>query len=265
MPNLPVNIVNRIIREAAVLHGEKSIPKFIFSKAKKQYIYRAKFRKKYLRQFKNIERLLLFKLQNPPEFTMILPTTWMTPRGELTKFSDCIQTPEERDTTVTHMTPAMIVKFPLKITSRQHHWYEDELVYDRRKYSYCSFENGHVFIEKSNDDDDADCDSFSYEELLFRRGYICLDGRIFPIFDMPDSFNSYQETPDQNPNGIDNYIQIKYLEKEIGCKVYVQRNGQPGYNVYDEATQEWLGYRFTRQEANFLVPFYEEPEPDYNY
>jgi hypothetical protein len=266
MPNLPVNIVNRIIRDAAILHGEKSIPKFTFSKAKQQYIYRAKFRKRYLKKFVNVERLLRFKVNNPPEFTLILPTTWTTPFMELNKFRDCLQTPEERHATVSRMRPATIVKFPLVITRRPHSWYEDEIVEERSKYSYCTFENGHVFIKKNESDEDDD--DYMYGYSVFYRGYISLDGSTFPIFDMPVSLHNYQETPDQNPHGIDNCTQIKYLEKELGPKVRIIRDSQTNYEVYDEATQKWnwsQEYSFTPQEARFLVPYYEEPEPDYGY
>jgi hypothetical protein len=263
MPNLPVNIVNSIIRDAAILHEEKSIPKFIFSNVTQKYIYRARFRKRYLRQFANVERLLRFKSQNPPEVTLILPTTWMTPREELNRFRDCVQTPEEIEATVSRMRPAMIVKFPLNITRRPHSWYEDEFVEERRRYSYCSFENGHVFIEKT--ENDYDDDDYSYGDSVFYRGYISLDGRTFPFFDMPESLHNYQETPQQNPHGIDNCSQIKYLEKELGQKVRIIRDSQTNYEIYDEETQQWnrsQEYSFTTQDARFLVPFYEEPEPD---
>jgi len=266
MPNLPVNIVNRIIRDAAILHGEKSIPKFTFSRATEQYIYRAKFRKRYLKKFANIERLIRFKVNNPPKFTLILPETWLSPREELSRFRDCIQTKEQREEIVSRMRPATIVKFPLVITRRPHSYYEDEIVEERRKYSYCSFENGHVFIQKT--ENDYDDDDYMYGDSIFYRGYICLDGCTFPIFDMPSSLHNYQETPDQNPHGIDNCTQIKYLEKELGPKVRIMRNSQTNYEVYNEEAQQWncsKKYIFTPQEARFLVPDYEEPEPDYEY
>jgi hypothetical protein len=253
MPILPMNIVNRIIRDAAILHREKSIPKFKFSKASQKYIYRAKFRKRYLRQFANVEWLLRFKLQNPPEFTLILPTTWMTPSRELNKFRERVQTPEEREATVSRMRPAMIIKFPKKTKTSPT---GDFVEY---KYSYCSFDNGHVFIEKNTLPDDDDY------YLFFYRGYICLDGCTFPIFDMPESLHNYQETPDQNPHGIENCTEIKYLEKELGQKVRIPNYSQTNYAVYDEEKKKWSYYNFSRQEAWFLVPFYEEPEPDYGY
>jgi hypothetical protein len=254
LPILPVNIVNRILRDAAILHGEKSIPKFKFSKATRQYIYRAKFRKRYLRKFANIERLLRFKVNNPPEFTLILPTTWTTPfRERFNIFRDWEQTPEEREATVSRMRPAMVVKFPQKT-----HTYSSgsEMEY---KYSYCTFDNGCVFVEKNTIPDDDDY------YLFFWRGYICLDGHTFPIFDMPRSLNNSQETPEQNPHGIDNCTEIKYLEKELGQNVRIPNYSQTNYTVYDEEKKEWSYYYFTPQEARFLVPFYEEPEPDYGY
>jgi len=248
LPILPMNVVNRIIRDAAILHGEKSIPKFKFSKSKRQYIYRAKFRKRYLRQFANIERLLRFKANNPPEFTLILPTTVNTPFMELNRFRDCIQTPEEREATVSRMKPAVVYKFPQKT-----HTYScgSEMEY---RYSYCAFDNGCVFIEKNtlNDDDDY--------YLFFWRGYICLDGHTFPIFDMPASLHNHHE---DNPHGIDNCTQIKYLEKELGQHVRIPNYSQTNYTVYDEEKKEWLRsqeYFFTEKEARFLVPFYEEPD-----
>jgi len=247
LPLLPVNIVNRILREAAVLHGEKSVPKFIFSKATQQYIYRAKFRKRYLRKFANVERLLRFKANNPPEFTLILLTTVNTPFMELNRFRDCIQTPEEREATVSRMRPATIVRFPQKT-----HQYKDGVEMEYR-YSYCSFENGHVFIEKNTllDDDDY--------YLLFWRGYICLDGRTFPIFKTPEMLHNYQEN---NPHGINNCTEVRYLEKELGQQVRIPNYSQTNYTVYDEEKKEWLRsqeYYFTEKEARFLVPFYEEP------
>ena len=253
LPLLPVNIVNRIIRDAAVLHGEKSVPKFIFSKAKQQYIFRARFRKRYLRRrFANVEQLLRFKANNPPEFTLILPTTVNTPSSELNKFRDCIQTPEEREATVSRMRPATIVRFPQKT-----HTYPNgnEMEY---RYSYCSFDNGHVFIEKNTllDDDDY--------YLLFYRGYICLDGRTFPIFETPEMLHSYQE---DNPHGINNCTEVRYLEKDLGQKVQIPRNSQTICRVYDEEKKEWSysrNYSFTEKEARFLVPFYEEPEEYYS-
>jgi hypothetical protein len=165
------------------------------------------------------------------------------------------------------MKPATIVKFPLKVTRRPHSWYEDEIVEERRKYSYCNFENGHIFIEKTENDDDDD--DYIYGDSVFYRGYICLDGSIFPIFDMPMpvSLHKYQVTSDQNPHGIDNCTEIKYLEKDMGPKVRVMRDSQTNYEVYDETTQQWnwhQDYRFNPQEARYLVPFYEEPEPDYD-
>jgi hypothetical protein len=249
LPLLPVNIVNRILREAAVLHREKSIPKFIFSKAKQQYIFRARFRKRYLRRhFANVEQLLRFKANNPPEFTLILPTTVNTPFRELNKFRYRDQTPEEREATVSRMRPATIVRFPQKT-----HAYScgSEMEY---RYSYCLFDNGHVFIEKNTllDDDDY--------YLLFWRGYICLDGRTFPIFDVPNSSNNYQE---DNPHGINNCAEVRYLEKELGQKVRIPNYSQTNYTVYDEEKKEWSYSRdhsFTEKEARFLVPFYEEPD-----
>lgn len=249
LPLLPVNIVNRILREAAVLHGEKSIPKFIFSKAKQQYIFRARFLKRYLRrQFANIERLLRFKANNPPEFTLILPTTVDTPFMELNRFRDCIQTPEEREATVSRMRPATIVKFPKKT-----HTYSDgvEMEY---MYSYCSFDNGHVFIEKNTLDDDDDY------YLLFWRGYICLDGRTFPIFETPEMLHNYQE---DNPHGINNCTEVRYLEKELGQKVRIPNQSQTNYAVYNEERKDWSwcnNYVFSEKEARFLVPHFEEPE-----
>ena len=251
MPNLPVNIVNRIIRDAAILHGEKSVPKFTFSKAQQQYIYRAKFCRRYLRQFANVERLLRFKLQNPPEFTLILPTTVDTPFGELARFRNSDQTPEERKATVSRMRPATIVKFPKKT-----HTYSDGVEMEYR-YSYCSFDNGHVFIEKNTLDDDDDY------YLSFYRGHICLDGRTFPIFDMPESFHNYQET---NPHGIDNCTEIKFLEKELGQKARLPNRSPTSYAVYNEEKNEWCWSNncvFSEKEARFLDPFYEEPESCY--
>jgi len=251
MPNLPVNIVNRIIRDAAILHGEKSIPKFTFSKAKQQYIYRVKFRNRYLKKFANIERLLRFKVNNPPEFTLILPTTVDTPFRELVRFRNSDQTPEEREATVSRMRPATIVKFPQKT-----HTYPDGVEMEYR-YSYCSFANGHVFIEKNTLDDDDDY------YLCFYRGHICLDGRTFPIFAMPNSGYNYLETPDQNPHGIDNCTEVKYLEKELGQKVRIPNHSQTNYAVYNEERKEWSwcnNYVFTEKEARFLVPHFEEPD-----
>jgi len=257
LPILPVSIVNRILRDAAILHGEKSIPKFKFIKAARQYIYRAKFRKRYLRKFANVEWLLRFKVNNPPEFTLILPTTWTTPfRERFNSFRDWEQTPEEREATVSRMRPAMVVKFPQKT-----HTYScgSEMEY---KYSYCAFDNGCVFVEKNTIPDDDDY------LLFFWRGYICLDGHTFPIFDTPTSLNNSQETPEQNPHGIVNCTEIKYLEKELGQNVRIPNYSQTNYTVYDEEKKEWLRsqeYYFTPQEARFLVPFYEEPEPYYDY
>ena len=119
-----------------------------------------------------------------------------------------------------------------------------------------------VFVEKNTIPDDDDY------YLFFWRGYICLDGHTFPIFDMPRSLNNSQETPEQNPHGIDNCTEIKYLEKELGQNVRIPNYSQTNYTVYDEEKKEWLRsqeYYFTPQEARFLVPFYEEPEPDYGY
>ena len=251
MPYLPVNVVNRMIRDNAILRGENSIPKFIFSKAKQQYVFIAKFRKRYLRQFANIEQQLRFKLQNPPEFTLILPTTVDTPFRELNRFRNSDQTPEEREATVSRMRPATIVRFPQKT-----HTYPNgnEMEY---RYSYCSFDNGHVFIEKNTLGDDDDY------YLLFYRGYICLDGRTFPIFETPEMLHNYQETPDQNPHGINNCTEVRYLEKELGQKVQIPRNSQTICRVYDEEKKEWSysrDYSFTEKEARFLVPFYEEPD-----
>lgn len=256
LPILPMNIVNRILREAAALHGEKSVPKFIFSKAKQQYIYRARFRKRYLRQFAAVGNCMRFKMRNSPQFTLILPTTVFTPSREVIRFRDSIQTPEEREATVSRMRPAVIYKFPQKT-----HTYScgSEMEY---RYSYCAFDNGCVFIEKNTllDDDDY--------YLLFYRGYICLDGHTFPIFDQPESLHNYQETPEQKPHGIDNCTEIKYLEKELGQKVRIPNYSQTNYTVYDEEKNEWSysqDYLFTEKEARFLVPFYEEPEEDYGY
>lgn len=125
------------------------------------------------------------------------------------------------------------------------------------RYSYCSFDSGHVFIEKNTllDDDDY--------YLLFWRGYICLDDRTFPIFETPEMLHNYQEN---NPHGINNCTEVRYLEKELGQKVQIPRNSQTICRVYDEDKKEWSysrDYSFTEKEARFLVPFYEEPESCY--
>jgi len=151
------------------------------------------------------------------------------------------------------MRPAIVYKFPKKM---QTYSCGSEMEY---RYSYCSFDNGCVFIEKNTIPDDDDY------YLFFYRGYICLNGHTFPIFDMPVALHSEQETPDQNPHGIDNCTEIKYLEKELGQKVRIPNYSQTNYTVYDEEKKEWSYYHFTTQEARFLVPFYEEPEPDYGY
>ena len=257
MPNLPMNIVNRIIRDADILDKRKNIRRFIYNKISGNHEFRAKFRRGYLKKFATVEKCLLFKLRNPPKFTLILPATASSPFRELIRFRDCVQTKEEREATVSRMKDAMIVKFPQKT-----HQYADGSGEFEYKYSYCSFDNGCVFIESNtyNDEDDY--------YLSFWRGYICLDGRTFPIFDMPESSKNYLETPDQNPFGIDNCTQIRYLEKELGQKVRIPSGSQSFCYVYDEEKGMWSynqEYNFTEKEARFLVPFYEEPDYDEYY
>ena len=71
--------------------------------------------------------------------------------------------------------------------------------------------------------------------------------------------HNYQEN---NPHGINNCTEVRYLEKELGQQVRIPNYSQTNYTVYDEEKKEWLRsqeYYFTEKEARFLVPFYEEP------
>jgi hypothetical protein len=251
LPILPMNIVNRIMRDADILAKKKNIRRFIYNKVSGNHEFRCQFRQWFLKKFIKVENCLRFKLQNPPQVTLILPTTIDTPFKELVRFRNSDQTPEEREAIVSRMRPVTIVKFPQKT-----HHYKDggEMEY---RYSYCSFDDGHVFIEKNTLDDDDDF------YLLFWRGYICLDGRTFPIFNMPNSDYNYLETPDQNPHGINNCTEIKFLEKELGQKVRIPNYSQTNYSVYDEDKKDWCWTNdcvFTEKEARFLVPHFEEPD-----
>jgi hypothetical protein len=255
LPLLPMNIVNRILRDADILAKRKNIRRFIYNKVSANHEFRAIFRKGYLKKFAAVGECMRFKMQNPPQFTLILPRTVLTSSREVMSFTrNCVQTPEEREATVSRMRPAMIYKFPQKTDTDA---YGGEMEY---KYSYCAFDNGCVFIEKNTFEDEDDY------YLLFYRGYICLDGRTFPIFAQPESHHNHQETPEQNPHGIDNFTEIRYLEKELGQKVRIPGNSQSDCKVFDEETRQWIwNCFFTNEEARFLVPFYEEPEEDYGY
>jgi len=251
LPILPMNIVNRILRDADILAKRKNIRRFIYNKVSGNHEFRTQFRRWFLKKFVKLDNCLRFKLQNPPQITLILPTTVDTPFRELNKFRNSDQTPEEREATVSRMRSATIVKFPQKT-----HIYPDGVEMEYR-YSYCSFANGHVFIEKNTLDDDDDY------YLCFYRGHICLDGRTFPIFAMPNSGYNYLETPDQNPHGIDNCTEVKFLENELGQKVRIPNHSQTNYAVYNEERKEWSwcnNYVFTEKEARFLVPHFEEPD-----
>ena len=252
LPILPMNIVNRIMRDADILAKKKNIHRFIYNKVSGNHEFRCQFRRWFLNKFIKVDNCLRFKLRNPPQITLILPTTVNTPVRELNRFRNDDQTPEEREATVSRMRPATIMKFPQKT-----HHYKDggEMKY---KYSYCSFDDGYIFIEKNTIPDDDDY------YLLFWRGYICLDGRTFPIFDMPNSSHEFHWVPWRLlPRGIDSCAEVKYLEKELGQKVRIPNYSQTNYSVYDEEKKDWCWTNdcvFTEKEARFLVPHFEEPD-----
>jgi hypothetical protein len=265
-PNLPTNVLNRIIRDAAILEGKNSFPKFIFSNAKQRYIFRARFRKRYLKRFINLERLLRFRLLNPPEFTMILPSTVATyPEEQRLAFLNESQTDEERNNTLSRMKSAMIIKFPQKIIrcldgdddksesdSESESEWRGVISGEINKYSYCDFDNGYIFIKQVQDLDNAD-ECFP----MFYRGYICLDGRIYPIFDKPEA-DYYCFTK----NKFESLTEVRYLEKELGMFVHIPKASYKYFEFYNEENHKWSSGSFTREEARFLIPFYEEPEQE---
>lgn len=263
LPNLPMVLVNIILMDADELDERSNVRQVIYNKISKNHEFRSKFKQKYLQDFAKIAKLIKFKISNPPEITLILPATISTPPREQIRFCNREQTKEEREATVSRLKPAIIVKFPIRYTCYD----ENDDYFDYYKWSYCSFDNGYVFIEKKS------CEVEDFDDYFFRfhRGSICLDGHIFPIFRMPSRpVEIYKQKGDQNPFDIDICTEIKYLEKELGMKVWQKDNYSLSYNFYDETTENLSSGTLTKQEAVFLVPHYDpydgpDSEPEYDY
>lgn len=177
------------------------------------------------------------------------------------------QSDEQKQLGIQHLKPATFYKLP---TRRVDNGCCDYLC----KYRYWGFDDGSgcVFIERNTNEDDE-----GYE-FLFSRGYICLNGRTFPIFmetlgegevfiKTPNSkttttINQYSpkkhvgKTCPQKINGVYlEYSIVRYLEKERGMKAKISNEGNGSHFKYlDEQQQKWMYEAFTYQERKFLLP-----------
>jgi len=259
-----------IIKDACHLTNNDKYFKFVYNNGSKQYEVRWEFSPSYEKSFARVSNCLYFKKRNPPCETNILPVTYTTSRVFWDGQSD-----EQRQLGLQRLKPATFYELP---TRRVDSGCCDYFC----KYSYWGFDDGSgcVFIERNTNEDDE-----GYE-FLFSRGYICLNGRTFPIFietlgegevfiktpnttNQPSSKQDIGETLPQKITGV--YLEygiVRYLEKERGMKVKIDHHSNGSHFKYlHEQQQKWMYEAFTPQEKTFVIPnfysYYDESDRDY--
>jgi len=262
-PALPMNIINDIVLQAAVLNKDKKFFQFRFNRFSQTYEMRWFFRKWYQqsKKFLRLTKCLRYKINNPPEVCRFL----VEPCIEPTTTTDWSheETTEEVDAFAKKLSWGLKYEFPEQIKT-----YDDYGEDETYKYTYIHFEDGQsgyncAFIEENSCEDSLLGD---YYTPMFHRAYVSVNGYIFPFFKEPQreckSYPWNEETKDDEKPELKYYF-ISYLNKQRGMRI--KKDGYRDYcfRYFDEEKREWVHESFTPYERRMLVPFYESSDDDF--
>jgi hypothetical protein len=262
-PALPMNIINELVLQAAILNKDKKIFQFRFNRFSQTYETRWFFRKWYQqsKRFLALTRCLRYKINNPPEVRLFLVEPCIEPPA-ITNWSHR-ETTEEVDTFATTLSWGVRYEFPEQIKT-----YDDCGEDETYKYTYIHFEDGQggyncAFIEENSCEDSLLGDYFV---PMFHRAYVSVNGSIFPFFKEPQrdrkSYPWNEETKDDEKPELE-YYSIIYLKKQFGMRVKTDGHRDYSFKYYNEEKQKWVYESFAPFERRALVPYYENSSDGY--
>lgn len=264
-PALPMNIINKLVREAAISNKEKKYFQFLLNRFSQTYETRWFFRKFYQRskKFLALNNCLLYKINNPPQICKFLVEPCI--EKPHTKPWSIRETVEEVDAFAKKLSWGLRYEFPSKTTTDDDNFDEQTFV-----YTYIHFEDGQggyncAFIEENSCEDSLLGD---YYTPMFHRAYVSVNGTIFPFFKEPRlQYKCYpwnEETKHyENPEL--KYYSIDYLNKQLELGMRVKTDGHLNYSFkyFDKDKQKWTYDSFTPYERRILTPFYESSDDEY--
>uniref|UniRef100_A0A6C0HDT2 Uncharacterized protein n=1 Tax=viral metagenome TaxID=1070528 RepID=A0A6C0HDT2_9ZZZZ len=253
---IPMTIVNRIIRDAAVLNRDKKYFQLRFNKLTQTWETRWFFRTSYqkTKKFASIIRCLKYKKCNPPEVSYFLVEPCIEP--QVTKDSFYQETVEEVDAFSKKLRWGLKYEFPEKTKTYKH---RDEETF---KYTYIHFEDGQgrynsAFIEENSCEDSLLGD---YCSPMFHRAYVSIHNTIFPFFKEPsfqEKFYPWNKETNSQEKPTIQYCSIPYLNKQRGMRVKTDGYSEYSFKYFDEDKEQWSYESFTPYERRQLVLFYE--------
>jgi hypothetical protein len=264
-PALPMNIINELILQAAVLNKDEKFFQLRFNRFSQTWEMRWFFRKSYQRnkKFLPLTKCLRHKLNNPPEVSfysvkavMSQPETFKTYTTDST---------EEIDAFIKTLSWGLRYEFPSKTRTNNDNFDEETFV-----YTYIHFEDGQggyncAFIEENSCEDSLLGD---YWTPLFHRAYVSINGDIFPFFKEPQTERKYypwnEETKHYEKPELQ-YYSIDYLNRQRGMRVKTDGYRDYSFKYFDQEKQEWNYESFTPYERRMLVPYYESSDEDDGY
>jgi len=234
--------------------------------------------------YKLISNCLLFKFNNPPIIESILISTVINDFN-MTRRSHMFY--ENVEEICKNITSIIVFKFPImlqKIKRKMMFGEKQEYEEYHHQFSYGLFDDGYVFILKSQDLNDDD--EFGKR---FSRGYICLKDKILPIFNTPYiSHISHILYPEIVKHGPKYYRVLKYLDNNIlnpkttedNDKITKLLNGYEDMDInmritldgycnnsiryWNNNTKQHLWYcNLSVEEQRFIVLNYESDEDEY--
>jgi hypothetical protein len=262
-PALPMNIINDIVLQAAVLNKDKKFFQFRFNGFSQTYETRWFFRKWYQqsRKFLVLTRCLRYKINNPPEVRLFLVEPCIEPTA--TRDWSLEETSEEVDAFSKKLSWGLTYEFP-----EQYRTYDDYGEDETYKYTYIHFEDSRggyncAFIEENSCEDSLLGD---YYTPMFHRAYVSVNGAIFPFFKEPQrdckGYPWNEETKDSEKPELE-YYSIPYLNRQRG--MCIKKDGYRDYSFkyFDEDKGEWKYESFTPHERRSLLPYCENSYDSY--
>jgi hypothetical protein len=261
-PALPMNIVNELVLQAAVLNKDKKFFQLRFNRFSQTYETRWFFRKWYQRskKFLALNRCLRNKINNPPEVCLFMAKPCIEPT--IPKDWSHKETAQEVDAFAETLSWGLRYEFPSKTTANDDNFDEETFV-----YTYIHFEDGQggyncAFIEENSCEDSLLGD---YWTPLFHRAYVSVNGAIFPFFKEPQrehkEYPWNEETKEHEKPEL-KYYSINYLNKQRGMRVKTDGDRDYSFKYLDENKQEWIYESFTPFERRMLISCYESSDYD---
>jgi hypothetical protein len=259
----PMSLINEMLKADGINNWETSYYQFRWNTFENKYVTRKFFTEEYLEtKFKMVIAYLHARSWSPPQVTQF----FLEPVNEecSTEILYSVEEFEEK------LLWGVTIQFPKK--TFRNNYLIGEMNY-RFVYSY--FENGKggyncAFIEDNSCEDTLN-DEFN--EPLFHRAYVSLNGALFPFFKEP---TTHYETL----NNMGHYVSIKYLNKDLGMVTKIADNF--GFYYYDftvskkcdeyyQYQNRWFTYikeryyMFTKNELKQLHRNYQENDDEYEY